>query len=97
MKVDIIFLLDGLTNQLGISGEKLRKAKLAENEKQRQEAINSANAEAYEKSAIFQRLSDNLLNITKRELAIKIIALQNFLAAAKNLSPKKKEKSFTMS
>ena len=75
-----------------ISDENLRKAKLAENEKQRQEAINSANAEAYEKSVIFQRLSDNLLNITKRELGIKITALKKFLATAKNLTPEQKEK-----
>ena len=75
-----------------IADESLRNAKLAENERQRQEAINSANAEAYEKSAIFQRLSDNILNITKRELALKIIALQNFLATAKNLTPKQEEK-----
>lgn len=75
-----------------ISDENLRNAKLAENEKQRQEAVNSANAEAYEKSAIFQRLSDNILNITKRELALKIIALQNFLATAKNLSPQQRDK-----
>lgn len=75
-----------------IADETLRTAKLAENERQRQEAVNSANAEAYEKSAIFQRLSENILNITKRELALKIIALQNFLATAKNLTPQQKEK-----
>lgn len=75
-----------------IADESLRNAKLAENERQRQETINSANAEAYERTAIFQRLSDNILNITKRELALKIIALQNFLATAKNLTPEQKQK-----
>lgn len=79
-------LLQSTTN------EKLKAEQLAENERQRQEAINSANAEAYEKSAIFQRLSDNILNITKKELAVKIAAIKNFLATAKNLTPQQEEK-----
>lgn len=73
------------------SGE-LRTQKLAILEQERQEAIDSANAEAYQKSEVYQRLSENLVGITKRELAQKIIALQAFLAQAKNLSPEQKTK-----
>lgn len=75
-----------------ISDETLRNAKLAENEIQRQHAVDSANAEAYERSEIYQRLSYSLMEISKRDLAQKIIALQAFLQQAKNLSPEQKAK-----
>ncbi len=65
-----------------ISDESLRNAKLAENERQRQEAINSANAEAYEKSAVYEKLSQNLVGYTKQELQVRIASLNEYLKTA---------------
>lgn len=69
----------------------LRNEKLAENERQKQEAIDAANGEAYVKTHIFRQLSDNLVGITKQELAQKIEALQIFLANAKGLTPAQRQ------
>lgn len=65
-----------------IADESLRNAKLAENERQRQEAINSANAEAYEKSAVYEKLSQNLVGYTKQELQVRIASLNEYLKTA---------------
>ncbi|WP_333662300.1 hypothetical protein [Chishuiella changwenlii] len=59
--------------------EKLRAEHLQENEKLRQDVINSANAEIYEKTTIYERMSQSLIGITKRELAIRIQTLDEYL------------------
>lgn len=66
-----------------ITDVKLRNAKLAENEKQKQDAINSANAEFYVKTSVYERMSQNLIGITKRELAVRIASLEEYLNKAK--------------
>ena len=59
-----------------ISDETLRKSKLAENEKQRKDAINSANAEAYEKLSVYNKLGDKLLEMTRKQLKDRIEVLK---------------------
>lgn len=76
-----------------IADANLRAAKLTENENQRQDAINAANREAYEKSAIYERMSENLIGITKRELAVRIASLKEYLSTTGN-AIKAKEKDF---
>lgn len=60
-----------------ISDENLRNAKLAENEKQRQESVNAANAEAYDKLAVYNRLGDQLLEMTRKQLKDRIEVLKS--------------------
>lgn len=67
-----------------ITDENLRTAKLAENEKQKNDAINSANEELYAKTSIYQQMSQNLIGITKQELAVRIAALEEYLRKAKD-------------
>lgn len=67
-----------------ITDENLRTAKLAENENQKNDAINSANEELYAKTSIYQQMSQNLIGITKQELAVRIAALEEYLRKAKD-------------
>ena len=66
-----------------ISDENLRAAKLAENEKQKEDAINAVNEEMYAKTSIYQQMSQNLIGITKQELAVRIASLQEYLNKVK--------------
>ncbi|MGV4501175.1 hypothetical protein ACQ1PX_06725, partial [Ornithobacterium rhinotracheale] len=65
-----------------ISNEKIKAEKLAELEFQRKAAIDAINAEAYERETIMQRMSQNLVGITKRELANRIQSLEEYLDKA---------------
>ncbi|MCZ2084163.1 MAG: hypothetical protein LC112_07795 [Flavobacteriales bacterium] len=75
-----------------ITDENLRTAKLAENELQRQQAVDAANQEAFEKTEIYQRLGESLVGISRRELLQRIEGLKSFLATAKGLTEKEKIK-----
>ena len=75
-----------------ISDGNLRAVKLAENEKQKQDAINAANQEAFQKTEIFRRLSENLIGITKNELRARIEALKTILADESNLTEEQRQK-----
>lgn len=75
-----------------ITDEQLRAAKIAELDLQRNAAIDSANAEAFAKTEIFQRLSENLIGITRRDLKLRIQALKEYLATAKGLTDEQKTK-----
>ncbi|MFU2094345.1 hypothetical protein ACQ1P2_03760 [Ornithobacterium rhinotracheale] len=65
-----------------ISNEKIKAEKLAELEFQRKAAIDAINAEAYERESLMQRMSQNLVGITKRELANRIQSLEEYLDKA---------------
>ncbi|MGV4479575.1 hypothetical protein ACQ1PV_10405, partial [Ornithobacterium rhinotracheale] len=65
-----------------ISNEKIKAEKLAELEFQRKAAIDAVNAEAYEREAVMQRMSQNLVGITKRELVNRIQSLEEYLDKA---------------
>ena len=71
------------------SGE-LRTQKLAILEQEKNDSINAANQEAYEKTDIYRRLSDTLIGYSKKELDAKIKNLKVFLEAAQGLSEKQK-------
>lgn len=75
-----------------IADVNLRNAKLAENEKQRQDAVDLANKEAFEKTEIFKRLSENLMGITRNQLRARIEALKTILAEGDNLTEEQKNK-----
>ncbi|MGV4486715.1 hypothetical protein ACQ1QI_01730, partial [Ornithobacterium rhinotracheale] len=49
---------------------------------QRKAAIDAVNAEAYEREAVMQRMSQNLVGITKRELVNRIQSLEEYLDKA---------------
>lgn len=66
-----------------ITDENLRTAKLAENENQKNDAINAVNEEFYAKTSIYQEMSQNLIGITKQELAVRIGSLQEYLNKVK--------------
>lgn len=74
-----------------ITDTQLRNAKLAENERMKQDAIDSLNSEAYEKSEIYRQLSANIYELTKKDLAQRIEALKAFLQQAQNLTPEQRE------
>lgn len=74
-----------------ISDANLRTAKLGENEKQRQDAISAANREAYEKSSVYQRMSQNLIGITKQELSVRIASLEEYLEKVRGNITKEEE------
>ncbi|WP_018675544.1 hypothetical protein [Riemerella columbina] len=65
-----------------ISDAKIREAKLAELEFQKKSALNAVNTEAYNREMIMQKMSDNLLGITKRELDTRIASLEEYLKTA---------------
>ncbi|MFX1715336.1 hypothetical protein JZ949_09745 [Riemerella anatipestifer] len=67
-----------------ITDEKVRQAKLAELEFQYKMSIDNVNAESYERENIMQNLSRNLVGITKRELANRIVTLEEYLEKSKN-------------
>lgn len=79
-----------------ISDQQLREAKTTELNVQKQLAIDAANAEAYEKATIFENLSVNLIDITKRELDSKIKSLEEYLELTKG-SLTKQQKTFVES
>lgn len=79
-----------------ITDTTLRNNKLAENERQRQDAINAANREAYDKATIYEQMSQNLIGITKQELAVRIASLEEYLVKTKD-SLKKEELDFIQS
>lgn len=65
-----------------ISDAKIREAKLAELEFQKKSALDAVNTEAYNREMIMQKMSDNLLGITKRELDNRIASLEEYLKTA---------------
>ncbi len=66
-----------------ISDREIRESKIRELDFQKQLAIDAANAEAYEKAMIFENLSVNLIDITKRELAVRIASIEEYLQKTK--------------
>lgn len=67
-----------------ISNPVIREAKLQELEFQKQAALDAVNTEAYERSLIYEKMSENLLGITKRELNNRIASLEEYLAKVKD-------------
>ncbi|MCW0497793.1 hypothetical protein OKE63_01250 [Riemerella anatipestifer] len=65
-----------------ITDEKVRQAKLAELEFQKKAALDAVNTEAYDRETIMQRLSENLMGITRRELNNRIASLEEYLEKA---------------
>ncbi|MCW0514358.1 hypothetical protein OKE69_11070, partial [Riemerella anatipestifer] len=65
-----------------ITDEKVRQAKLAELEFQKKAALDAVNTEAYDRETIMQRLSENLMGITRRELNSRIASLEEYLEKA---------------
>lgn len=63
----------------------IREMKLQELEYQKQMALDAINAEAYERSMVYEKMSQNLLGITQRELAVRIASLEEYLAKAKDI------------
>ncbi|UTG08384.1 hypothetical protein J2N99_02800 [Elizabethkingia anophelis] len=57
---------------------------LAELEREKQHEIDVVQSAEYAKSTIYERFSQNLLGITKRELAIRIASLEEYIKLAKN-------------
>ncbi|CAM1341726.1 hypothetical protein [Tenacibaculum aestuarii] len=74
-----------------ISDQQLREAKIKELNYQKQLAVDAANAEAYEKATIFENLSVNLIDITRRELAVRIDSIEDYLQKTKGLLSKEQE------
>lgn len=69
----------------------IREAKLQELEFQKKAALDAINAEAYERSLVYEKMSENLLGITRRELKNRIASLEEYLEKAKdNLSEEQK-------
>lgn len=66
-----------------IADKNLREAKLKELDFQKKIAIDNANAEAYEKATIFEQLSVNLMDITRRELDNRIQSIEEYLRKSK--------------
>lgn len=60
------------------------KRLLAELEREKQGEIDTVLSAEYAKSSIYERFSQNLLGITKRELAIRIASLEEYIKLAKN-------------
>lgn len=67
-----------------IGNAQIREAKLQELEFQRQQAINALQTETYDRATMYERMSQNLLGITKRELKNRIASLQEYLNASKD-------------
>ncbi|MDY3363837.1 hypothetical protein PG623_07475 [Riemerella anatipestifer] len=65
-----------------ITDAKIREAKLAELEFQKKAALDAVNTEAYDRETIMQRLSENLMGITRRELNSRIASLEEYLEKA---------------
>ncbi|WP_407499614.1 hypothetical protein [Elizabethkingia anophelis] len=59
---------------------------LAEAKRQKDLEIDAANGEAFAKTEIYTRLSENIVGITKRELKAKVKYLEEYLATAQNLT-----------
>ncbi|UFK27517.1 tape measure domain protein [Elizabethkingia phage TCUEAP3] len=57
---------------------------LAELEKEKQQEIDAVQSAEYAKTTIYERYSQNLMGITKRELAIRIASLEEYLRVAKD-------------
>lgn len=62
----------------------VREAKLQELEFQRQQTIDAINTEAYDRATMYERMSQNLLGITRRELKNRIASLEDYLAKSKD-------------
>ncbi len=75
-----------------ITDEQLRAAKIAELDLQKNAAIDTANAEAFAKTEIFTRLSENLIGITRRDLKLRIQALKEYLQISTGLTDEQKAK-----
>lgn len=75
-----------------ITDEQLRAAKIAELDLQKNAAVDTANAEAFAKTEIFQRLSENLIGITRRDLKLRIQALKEYLAMGNGISDEQRAK-----
>lgn len=67
-----------------IGNAQIREAKLQELEFQRQQALDALHTEAYDKATMYERMSQSLLGITKRELAQRIASLEEYLAKTKD-------------
>lgn len=67
-----------------ISYTQIREAKLAELEYQKQMALDALNTEAYDRATVYERMSANLLGITKRELNSRISSLEEYLSKAED-------------
>lgn len=63
-----------------ISNAELRAEKLKELEFQRIASLDAINTEAYERETMMQKLSQNLIGITRKELANRIASLKEYLA-----------------
>lgn len=74
-----------------ISDAKIREAKLKELNFQKQISIDNANAEAYEKATVFEELSVNLIDITRRELGVRIASIEEYLRVSKGTLTKEQE------
>ncbi|ATC39590.1 hypothetical protein [Elizabethkingia anophelis] len=64
---------------------------LAEAKRQKDLEIDAANGEAFAKTEIYTRLSENIVGITKRELNAKVKYLEEYLATAQNLTDTQKK------
>lgn len=67
-----------------IGSNQIREAKLQELEFQRQQSLDALHTEAYDRATMYERMSQNLLGITKRELAQRIASLEEYLAKTKD-------------
>lgn len=67
-----------------IGNAQIREAKLQELEFQRQQALDALHTEAYDRATMYERMSQNLLGITKRELAQRIASLEEYLVKTKD-------------
>ncbi|MBS9774955.1 MAG: hypothetical protein KGV59_07375 [Tenacibaculum sp.] len=74
-----------------ITNAEIRKEKLTALEQDKAIAIDKANEEAYNKQAIFYKLSDDLTGITKRELKVRIKSLEEYLRVSKGKLTKAQE------
>lgn len=75
----------------GLNDVATRTAKIAELERQKKDSITSAQDEAFQKSEIFRTLSDQTLNLNRKQLKQRIAALQEYLNTEKNLSTQQKD------
>lgn len=61
----------------------IREAKMQELEFQKQQALDALNTEAYDRATLYERMSENLIGITRRELKNRIATLEEYLEKSK--------------